>query len=166
MPRDARRGWYWPLIVLGLLALGVGANVVLLVKANADPSFAVEPDYYRKALDWEKTQAQARVNGELGWEAAVDVAPKAGTPGRAVVRARLTDRLGAAVVGARVSLEAFHNSRSADRIEATLSDAGSGAYLADVPMRREGLWEFRVRAERGKDVFTAVLDQDVYGIAP
>ncbi len=162
----ARRGWYWPLIVAGLLVLGVGANVLLLVKANADPSFAVEPDYYRKALDWDKAQAQEGTNRALGWEVGVEVTPKPGTPGLAVVRARLTDRLGVGVDGAHVSLEAFHNARSADRIETTLRGDGAGAYAAEVPMRREGLWEFRLRAERGKDVFTATVDQDVFGVAP
>ncbi len=158
------KGWYWPWIVAGLLLLAIGANGLLLLKATTDPSFAVEPDYYRKALDWNATQAQGRANADLGWHVEVEVAPSA-VPGRARLAARLTDRSGLPVSGAALTLEAFHNARSADRIEAALEPSGDGAYAADLPMRKDGVWEFRLRAIRGNAVYTAVLDQDVTGLA-
>lgn len=160
------KGWYWPWIVAGLLLLAIGANGLLLLKATTDPSFAVEPDYYRKALDWGQTQAQARLNSELGWRAEVAVEPETTVPGQARVRTRFTDRDGMPVDGAGITLEAFHNARSAERIEAALVPQGDGAYAADLPMRKDGVWEFRLRAVRGSDIFTAVLDQDVTGLRP
>lgn len=160
------RGWYWPWIVVVLLLLAIGANGILLLKATTDPSFAVEPDYYRKALDWNQTQAQARLNSELGWTAEVAVEPVPSVPGRVHVRTRVTDRNGLPLDGALITLEVFHNARSRDRIAASLTPQADGVYVAELPMRRDGVWEFRLRAVRGKDVFTAVLDQDVTGLSP
>ena len=37
----------------------VSANLFLLVRATGDPSFAVESDYYAKAVAWDAHQAQA-----------------------------------------------------------------------------------------------------------
>ena len=34
-------------------------------------------------------------------------------------------------------------------------------YAAMMPLARPGLWEFRVRATRGPDIFTATLMRDV-----
>lgn len=160
------KGWYWPWIVAGLLLLVMAANGILLIKATSDPSFAVEPDYYRKALDWNRTQAQARLNEDLGWEAEVAVEPLPSLPGQARVRTRITDRNELPVDGATVTLEAFHNARSSDRIDAFLDPMGDGAYAAELPMRKDGIWEFRLRAVRGHEVFTAIVDQDVTGLRP
>ena len=47
---------------------GGAARVVLVlfaVVASRDPSFAVEPDYYRKSLEWDATAAQARASKPL-----------------------------------------------------------------------------------------------------
>ena len=56
-----KRGWGWPVFLVGLLVAGVGVNLVLLVAATGDPSFAVERDYYRKGMEWDRTLAQVDV---------------------------------------------------------------------------------------------------------
>src|SRR5512136_3054494 len=117
-----KRGWYWPFLLVGLLAAGVGANVYFLARAVGDPSFAVEPDYYAKAVAWDAHQAQARENADLGWSVTIDVAPADLATGRARVVAKLVDRDGRAVPGASVGLEAFHNARAADVRKATLTE--------------------------------------------
>jgi nitrogen fixation protein FixH len=158
-----KKGWYWPFLLVGLLAAGVGANIYLLARAVGDPSFAVEPDYYAKGVAWDAHQAQARENAALGWSVAVEVAPADLATGRARVVARLTDRDGRCVPGAAVGLEAFHNARAADVLKATLAETAEHDYAADVPIVRPGLWEFRVAATRGPETFTAVIDQDAPG---
>ena len=67
------RGWQWPVAVGALLALGVGANVVLMLVARSNPSFAVESEYYDKALAWDDRQRQQTHNAELGWTATLEV---------------------------------------------------------------------------------------------
>ena len=51
-----------------VLALTVAGNLWVMRIANADPSFSVEPDYYRKAVDWDSTMAQRARNEALGWQ--------------------------------------------------------------------------------------------------
>jgi len=160
------KGWQWPFLLVALLASGVGANLYLLARAVGDPSFAVEPDYYAKAVAWDDHQAQARENVELGWSVQIEVAPAALATGRARVVAKLTDRDGRPIGGATVALEAFHNARAADRLEATLSESAVHDYVAEVAIVRPGLWEFRVTARRGGDTYTAVIDQDAPGASP
>lgn len=158
-----KKGWYWPFLLVGLLGSGVAANVYFLARAVGDPSFAVEPDYYAKALAWDAHQAQARENVTLGWSVTLEVTPTNLATGRARVVAKLTDRDGRLVSGAAVGLTAFHNARAAEVLTALLAETAEHDYAADVPIVRPGLWEFRVAATRGTETFTAVVDQDAPG---
>lgn len=154
------KGWYWPLVVIGLLAGGAGSNVWLMLVATGDASFAVEPDYYRKALDWDRTMAQELRNVELGWSVSARL-ERAGRPGQARLAARVTDRAGAPLGGARVTVEAFASARASRIVSATLDPEGDGVYAASLPAGRPGLWELRVRVTRGADVFTQTISQDL-----
>ena len=158
-----KKGWYWPLLLVGLLASGVGANMYFMARAIGDPSFAVEPDYYAKAVAWDAHQAQARENADLGWSVMLSVAEADRGTGRAQVVLTLADRSGRPVPGATVGLTAFHNARAADIVTSTLSETAEHEYVAEVPIVRPGLWEFRVVAARGLETFTATLDQDAPG---
>lgn len=157
------RGTFWPVFLGVLLALGVGANLVLLLVASGDPSFAVERDYYRKGIEWDRTLAQRRANARLGWALSCDVRRGgAGLPS-STMTVRLEDAAGVPIPDASISLEAFHNARAAQIVEASLPPAGAGAYRADLALVRPGLWELRFRAVRGEDVFTKTLS---YALAP
>ena len=154
-----RRGWYWPLLVVGLLLCSVVPNVVLLLAANSDPGFAVEEDYYKKALAWDATMAQERHNAELGWDATVLAAP--GATGGVVLTAQVKDRDGEVVTPDAIEVEAFHNARAAHILRASLERADDGSFAAALPMRRPGLWELRLVIRRGDDRFTQVIRQDI-----
>ena len=161
------RPWFWPAAIVAILALGVGANVVLLVVANSDPSFAVEEDYYRKGLDWDTKRAQDARNEKLGWR--VDLAAVAAQGDDAPVL-ELTlivrDPDGGTVDDAEVTLEAFPLARSATVDRTAFRGVEDGLYRASLPFRRPGLWEFRIRVARGTDVFTRTLQRDVEGPWP
>lgn len=162
MAAAARRGWLWPIGLAALLVVSAGVNVVFMIIANRDPSFAVEPDYYRKALAWDETMAQEARNRALGW--ALDVrAEPASQRGRLRLVIRLADSAGSALDGAAVTVEALHGARAADVLTGTLAPAGPGLYAAEMPLRRAGLWELRFRAARGDDVFTRRLSTDLPG---
>lgn len=151
-----KKGWIWPVLVVGLLVFGVGTNLVLLAVASGDPSFAVERDYYRKGMEWDRTLLQEQENARLGWTLGCEVH-------QGVVSVTLRDRGEIPLTGASLSLEAFHNARAAQIVTAVLGDAGSGAYRAQAPIVRPGLWELRFRAVRGADVFTQTV---TYEVAP
>lgn len=155
----ASKGGYWPLAIAALLASGAGANIGLMVIAARDPGFAVEPDYYKKAIDWDGAMAQEARNAELGWSVAAEI--ERARPGEGRLVARVTDRAGAPVAGARVAVEAFASARAAQVVTADLAPEAAGVYAASVPLGRAGLWELRVRVTRGEQVFTRTLSQDV-----
>ncbi|MCC6157515.1 MAG: FixH family protein [Deltaproteobacteria bacterium] len=152
-----KRGWYWPLLVIGLLGGLLVMNGIMLFVATRDPSFAVEKNYYQKALDWDEKRAQDGANDALGWSIAVSLAT-AGTDVR--VAATITDREGAPVNGATVSLEAFHLARSAAAREIALAEETPGRYSTTWPAMRPGIWEMRFRIEKDGHVFTKSTRED------
>ena len=145
-------GVLWPAIIAGALALHVIAMMVMVSFATSDDSYAVEPDYYRKALAWDEKRAQDRRNTELGWR--LDFVVEPAEPGsNPVLRVELTDADGAPLTGATVEVEAFANTRRDHILDATLTATPEG-YEATLPMRRNGLWELRFQATRGSDLVT------------
>lgn len=147
-----RKDRIWPtLIVLALLG-NVALGITLMRVAADDPHFAVEPDYYRKAVAWDSAQALAAATAALGWHAEPMVGAVAG--GEPVpVAVTLTDRDGRPVAGAVVSLEARAVAHAAEPLATPLvPGAEPGRYEAALPVARTGLWELRVQAVRGRDL--------------
>jgi len=155
------KGWHWGVFVGGLMAVVIGANLILIYFATSDPSFAVEEDYYQKALDWDDKRSQDRANAELGWTVELEVGRERAPDGTVQVVARLSDREGQPVGGAGVDLELFHNARAAWIHRAQLREDGSGSYSAALPLRRPGLWEFRLNAVRDERRFTYTSVQEL-----
>ena len=154
------RGWYWPVVIVVLLVGSAGANIGFMIVANRDASFAVEPDYYRKAVEWDQAMAQEARNAELGWT----VSARLGLAGaeQAWLIAAVRDRAGAPITGAAVTVEAFPSARAREIASFTLEPTGdAGVYAAALPSGRPGLWELRVRVTRGGEVFTRTLSQDL-----
>lgn len=151
LPGHPPRGWYWPAAIVGLLLGGAAANVGLMLIAVRDASFSVEPDYYRKAVDWDRTMAQEERNAALGWSVAARFAD-----GGARLAVRVVDRSGAPLGSARVQVEAFPSAR-ASQVQRVILEAGAdGTYTGSIDGGVAGLWEIRVTATRGEEVFTAV----------
>ena len=155
----SRPGWYWPVGLAALLVGSAAANIALVFITSRDASFAVEPNYYAKALAWDERMAEQRRSDALGWSVTLRVEP-AGTPGRMRVTARLVDSSEKSIEGARIEAEAFHNARAQRILTTTFAPAGE-AYAAEIGMDRPGLWEFRLRATRGADTFVATVVAEV-----
>ena len=157
-----RRGWGWPLgLALGLIA-SAALNIAFAIVASRDASFAVEPDYYRKSLEWDRTMTQEDVNRALGWSLAVHAEPAA-SPGMLRLVVTLRDRAGGLVDAGLVTVEARHGARAAQVVTGTLTPVAGDRYAADIPLRRAGLWELRLTAHRGGDVFTKQIAADLPG---
>ena len=145
-------GALWPAVIAGALGLHVVGSLVMVYFATSNESYAVEPDYYRKALAWDEKRAQDRHNAELGWRLDFTVEPA--TAGRdPIVRVELSTVDGGPLTDASISVEAFANARRDDVLTAGLTETDAG-YQAAMPMRRDGLWEFRFTVTRGDDLFT------------
>src|SRR5690606_17799921 len=75
--RFGGRGGRWMYIFIGLLVVHAGSMITMAVIASSDSSFAVEPNYYEQALNWDAAAAQKEHNATLGWKAGVTVSPLA-----------------------------------------------------------------------------------------
>lgn len=147
-------GSLWPVIIAGALALHVVASLVVVFIATSDPSYAVEEDYYQKALAWNDRRAQDRMNDSLGWSIDFSVEPPA-TPGdQPMLEMQLQDGAASAMNGAVVSVEAFHNARSGDIVRIQLTPGGDGVYRAPFPADRNGRWELRFSIDHEGRHFT------------
>lgn len=152
-------GRRWPIGIAAVLLLTMGANAGVYWAANDSNAAAVEPDYYRKAVEWDSTLAQAARNRALGWSADA-LLGAAATDGTREVSLTLRDAGGRPVSGAALAVTAIHNSAAARRVEgAGVTDAAGSARLR-LPLRHGGLWELRLTATRGPERFTAVLRRE------
>lgn len=159
-PRRSR----WWLVPFGLIAATLVGWSFMIHLAVSDPSFAVEPDYYRKAADWDQRQAQEKQNQLLGWQAKVRAV--SGRDGASIM-VLLRDSAKEPVSRAEVRVEAFHNARAANAQTHVLTEGAVGEYSVRRARMRPGLWEFRITALRGSSTFTQVITQDVaVGDAP
>jgi nitrogen fixation protein FixH len=147
----------WPLAVIGVLAVTVGANVWLIQVAREPNGAVIEPDYYRRAVAWDSLAARQGRSDALGWRA--DAALSAAGGGMHV-RATLVDSLGAPIAGCAVAVVAVHNLAAATPVRVTLAETAPGVYEADAALGRPGMWELRLTATRGADVFLASLRRD------
>ena len=161
--RPVGRSWLWPTIIISALSLHLMALIVVAFVATRDPSFAVEPNHYQKALAWDGSAARLRASQQLGWTVSLQTDRGADELGRRRLACRIVDKDGIDVVGADVQLLMFHHARAADRVHVSLSPEKDGTYAALVPMKRAGLWECRIAARRGDALFNTVVMQEVGG---
>ena len=152
-------GAWWPIAIVGVLAVTVAANIALMVVARDPNAYVVEPDYYRKGVNWDSSMAQARASVALGWQ--VDAALRDWTPAGSTLVVQLADSPGAPLAGASVKVELINNVTPETPVHSAPAEAGAGRYVARVALARPGLWELRLQARRGGDFYTADLRRDL-----
>ena len=161
-----KRGWQWPLLITLALLFTVGVNVVMLFAARGDPNgTVVEPDYYRKAVEWDRTMARRAASDALGWTATATLgartdsasADAGNTDAAREVRVTLRDSTGTAIAAADVRVTLIHNTEASRLIEGTLTAQPNGDYTIAMRAPHAGLWEVRVTARRGAERFLATL---------
>jgi len=149
--RGRTAGWWWPWLIGALLVATAGGQAIMLYAATHDPTFAIEPDYYKKAVAWDTTMLHDRENARIGWRATGSMTTASGS--NAAIRVVVTDSTGTPVTGAAVRALMIHNLDSAHPLTVELRESGS-AYAAEVAHPRRGLWEIRLDAVRGSTHFT------------
>lgn len=140
-------GMAWPIGITTILATTIAANIWVMRIANNDPAFAIEPDYYRKAVQFDSTMADARRARALGWGVSAALSA-VGSDGRATLTVSMRDAAAAPLTGAQVSAMARFNARANDTITVVLREATPGAYTATLPIAHVGEWEVRIDATR------------------
>lgn len=163
MTSASKSSWRWPAAIVGMIALHATGMIVVILIATRDPSFAVEPDHYQKALSWDAFSARRRASQALGWHATArtDATPD-GNHTR-TLEMDIVDGDGRPVLGAQAAVLAFAHARGQERLRVDLVEGAPGRYTARAAIDRPGLWELRLVARRGQDTFTTTLLHAVGG---
>lgn len=149
----------WPWILAGMLVVQASMCMVGVAFATQDRSFAVETDYHRKAVDWDRAVARQRSSQLMGWHCQVQLNPSQDQANELILTLR--DDHQQPINDAAITLQYFHHARASDFREATLQPMGNGTYRLAAPLNRDGKWEFRVLARAGSAVFTEQLLVDL-----
>lgn len=152
-----RRGLAWPTAVAIVLALTIAGNFWVLHLATRDPSFAVEPDYYQRAIAWDSTMAEAREDVRLGWSLHATL-----TPGDSVLHlgVDVADAAGTPLADLTIAVTATHNARASDVWATRLTSRGPGHYEGTLPSRRVGIWILTFAVSRGAERFVVTEHLD------
>jgi hypothetical protein len=151
------KGTRWALVPVALLlasTVGVGSMAAIAVR---DPGFALEKDYYSRAVHWDREQAQQAENQRLRYTLALASVP---VNGGVELVVHVADPDGAPIAGATLRAEAFANARSADRRDLVFAEGARGSYHAVLPVPRPGLWELRFVVTRGPERFSQTVRRD------
>ena len=152
----------WPLLVMALLGGHVAILVAVVVVATRDPSFAVTPNYYENAVNWDRSQAQKRASAKLGWKLEIVAADEADAKGRRAVTFALTDPTGAAIGNATLTVTCFHHARATEPTRLNMMTAADGRAIQLLPIRHAGFWDFQCNAVAPDGrMFTATVTQYV-----
>lgn len=147
-----KRGTGWPIAVTAVLVVFVSANLWMMRLAGDDPAFAIEPDYYRKAVAYDTTMAERRRSAALGWSASTSIAAGAAR-GESILTVSLADSTRQPIDDAAVTVTARFNARANDVQSATLHRSAAGRYDAPLAVTHAGEWEVRIDAVRGAEHF-------------
>ena len=148
-----KHGMQWPLGIVAVLTLSAGGQIWFAVVASRDQAFAVEGDYYNKAIRWDVELAQRHQNALLGWRIVPALQLDRGK-GEGALSIELRDSAGSAITGADVRVLAMHNARAARQLSAALTEVGGGTYRTPLLAQRSGEWELRFSVRRGTQRFT------------
>ena len=156
--REKSNGRLWalfPVALLGSSLIGLGTMASI---ATRDLSFALERDYYQRAVRFDEEQAQQSENQRLAYELTLDVG---GSGDEAVIVATLTTKQGAPLPNATLRADAFANARAGDVRELAFRRVADGSYRSELAHATPGLWEFRCAVTNGNERFTTVVRRDV-----
>jgi hypothetical protein len=151
----------WALVPVALLlssAVGVGSMAFI---AARDPHFATEPDYYQKAIRWDRTQAQTATNQRLGYLVEAPARVALDPRGHAAIELTLRDRHGQRLTGARLTGQAFANAYSGRLVDLVFEERSPGVYRAALTVGHPGQWVFQLVGDAEGERFTADLRADM-----
>jgi len=149
----------WPFAIVGLLGLNMAVVGVTVFYATSDRSLAIEPNYYQKALAWDRTRIQDTRNTQLGWT--LTLKSDRTDSNNALLSVELRDKGGSSIDDANIEVIAFHNSRAAERSTTLLASRGEGRYVGTMPADRDGVWHYRVTIHHGTDLFTDEFERSL-----
>jgi hypothetical protein len=144
---DTKQGGFsiWPVIIISLLGLNMTICAITVYAATRNPAaVTVEPDYYRKAVEWDSSRQIWSKPEEAGWDLTASARIE---DDRGLIHLMISGR--ASQVGLHALV--FHRLQPDVRTEIMLVRTGvdedSSVYSGVLPSTRIGLWDLEIRDE-------------------
>lgn len=155
----APRRYVMPAVVLGLLGGHMLFIVLVITLSTGDRSFAVVPDYYQKAVDYDERKALLAASAELGWSAQLLPGSTADVMGQREVVLQLRDVQGQPIQGLKVQATGYHLARAGDPVTVSFIEVLPGQYVGEARILKEGFWQFEIRADGADQPFICDVRQ-------
>jgi len=149
-------GAVWPLFVVGILMVSFTVCGITVYASVTDGSYAVETDYYERAVRWDEIAREREESKRCAWVSDVEV--RTASDGPAELALLLRDAQGEPIDAARVEVETFHHAHRNDAVMTTMNAQGDGRYTLAIENARAGLWQVRLRARTDDGVHLATHD--------
>lgn len=150
-----------PAVVFGLLGGHMLFIFIAITLGTGDPSFAVVPDYYEKAVDYDERKALLSSSEALGWAVQLQPSATADSVGQRELVVQVRDKLGEPVQGLSLRVEGYHYARASEPVAFECVEVLPGQYVGEARMAKEGFWQFEVDAIKGEQRFIADQKQFV-----
>jgi len=152
----------WPSAIVLLLVAGIASAFAVLYFSRTDGGPEIVTDYYARGLAWDSTASAANAVRRLGWTMSLEPADTADGTGTRSVLVRIADSTGSPVPNLSIDVEASrpHLARPVASAGA-LAHVEPGSYVAWLPVREPGLWDFTVRGKVGDTPFVMRFRRDI-----
>lgn len=145
------RGWWYPWIFVGGMAVVIIVNAVMITLAlDTFPGLETK-DHYRKGLAYNEALEATKAQTERGWSMAPTLA--LGQERQGELRVAFADKVGQALEDLRVKAFLIRPTHEGHDFEVPLRHAGGGLYTGSLTVPLPGQWNLRVHARRGKETF-------------
>jgi nitrogen fixation protein FixH len=145
--KEHRAMLLWTCVVVGLLTLGIGTSIGgAFLALRSKPM--IEDSYYNRALHWDDHAALVQASRELGWKTQLTVGEAVTSTGEKGLILYVTDRTGAPLDHATVTIAYFHRAHPLEMRQTELKFIEGGIYAASTPLAHAGIWEFRLTIKR------------------
>ncbi len=156
-PAGERRSAWIPWAFVAFFVIVFAANGLMVFFSFESWTGISTEDAYRRGIAYNRVLDEARAHEALGWKLTVDFEPRPDEGARrGRLLARLVDRDGAPLPGARVSARIVRPTHEGYDRSVTFEDLGGGRYEAALALPLPGQWEVRLDARRGENRVIAV----------
>ena len=150
--KDQSKWWIWPAIVVGLMVLQIGFSMTTVYFAMTDKSFAVEPSYYSRAINWDSSITNQHSDQGPAWKFNLSIDKGDSLLGQSNINLNIMEASGDRITGAEVIVVGFHHANSKVSQRIAMHSTEIGGYQGKLVVAKEGLWEFQITARLGEKV--------------
>ena len=152
----------WPLLVVGLLVLGVTWSIGVVVASQSDGGAQVIENYYEEAISWDKKSALLKASARLGWNVSLATRPDQGSDPFPHLVVTFLDHNGKPITGLQGQMSASRpqSSKPARTFNFESALYEQGTYTLPFPEITDGLWDFEIDVEKDSTRFYSVIRKE------